>query len=148
MTPIAKKKIFLAYEVGGIRADALRKIFDQVFPTDEWEKSYGLLPQVGPEAPKTHEQIRQLLKDGYGIFDLTGEKRQINNSLNLNVLFELGMALGLGIRTFAISYQPVINYKDMQERVSDLDGCGVYGYDSEDRLLGLLESARAYFLKT
>ena len=144
MTP-PKKKIFLAYEVGGMRADILRKSFDSVFPDDAWEKAYGLLPKVGPEAPKTYKQIQQLLMDSCGIFDLTGEKRSINNGLNLNVLFELGLALGLDIPTFAISYQPVITYKDIQDRVSDLDGCGVYGYDSEERLMGLLESAKQYF---
>jgi len=144
--PTTKPKIFLAYEIGGIRADVLREAFDIVFPDTAWTKSYGLLPQVGPEAPKTHEQIHQAMKDGCAVFDLTGEKRQINNGLNLNVLFELGLGLGLGIPTFAIAYQPVVTYREIHDRASDLDGCGIYGYASRESLLGLLESARHYFL--
>ena len=143
----SKPKVFLAYEVGGIRADVLREAFDQVFLDSQWIKAYGLLPQVGSEAPKTHEQISQLLEGGCAVFDLTGEKRQINNGINHNVLFELGLALGLKIPTFAIAYQPIVTYREISERVSDLQGCGIYGYASEQELLGLFESAKQYFSK-
>ncbi len=143
---IPKPKIFLAYEIGGIRAEILREVFDEVFPESEWARHYGLLPKVGPEAPRTHEQVRLILKDGCAVFDLAGEKCHANNGLNLNVLFELGMALGMQIPTFAITYDPIATYKDIHGRTSDLDGCGIYGYDSRASLQGQLESAKQYFL--
>jgi hypothetical protein len=141
-----KQKVFLAYETGGIRADVLREAFGQIFKGEEWEPLYGDLPETGIEADKTFVQVRDRLVDACAVFDLTAEKRPLHNGLNHNVLLEIGLALAMKIPTYAMAYNPILTYKDVHDRVSDLQGCNVYSYATLESLRARLEAAKKYFV--
>jgi hypothetical protein len=142
-----RQKIFLACEAGRMKKNRLRKAFDNVFSNRIWRKSYGdSLPEKGPDAEKLHVQLCELMRNGCALFDLTGRKNKKNNGLNLNVLFELGLALGMDIPTFALTDEHVLTYRDIDKRASDLKGCGAYSYKDKETLLGHLEEAKDHFL--
>ncbi|MDE2292849.1 MAG: hypothetical protein KGL53_12270, partial [Elusimicrobia bacterium] len=86
--------------------------------------------------------VRELLRDRCGLFDLTGEKRRQDNGINLNVLLEMGIALGLGRPAFAIYDSRVVTRTTIERRVADIKGCSIYEYKSRRGLEELMTRLR------
>ena len=147
MSPARRRraKIFLAFELGGRRAKMVEKVFASVFR--DWDRETGALAVSDIDSEFTHQQVRALLRGRCGLFDLTGEKRRKDNGINLNVLLEMGISLGLGRPTFAIYSSNAITRSEIERRIADIKGCSIYDYKDKKSLVELMTRLRLGYLK-
>lgn len=140
------KKIFLGYEIGTAHARNLKRTFNRIFAG--WDRKDGGLPARGVNSQLPWNEVREYLSERCGIFDLTGAKRPADNGINLNVVLELGIALGMKRPVFAFYNSRKISRRMVEKRLGDLKGEHIFEYYNSITLKEHLKEAREYFLAT
>lgn len=137
-------KVFLVYETGTPGADLLNRIFREVFRG--WDiKTGDELLSGGIRDKATYGRFKEIVRNRCVFGDLSGVKRDSDNGLNLNVLFEMGMTLGMSRPCYIVFDSRRVKRQNITERASDLVGLPIHSYHNPEVLRLRLDEAKQFF---
>jgi len=141
-------KLFVSFETGAWRPLSLKDAVKTVF--DGWDIKFGdeILPDSHDTDRIAYQTVLEQIKDVYVIVDLTGDKRLSSNGINANVILEYGMALAVALKPYAIycsERTEIISRQIIEDRISNIKGCGIYPYANKSELIEKLKAAKICF---
>lgn len=141
-------KLFVSFETGAWRPLSLKDAVKTVFTG--WDIKFGdeILPDTHDTDRIAYQTVLEQIENAYVIVDLTGDKRLASNGINANVILEYGMALAIARKPYAIycsERADVISRQIIEDRISNIKGCGIYPYANNQELVERLNAAKICF---